>query len=183
MSVMANPLALNNAPVSRGSSRRRRGCRTAGRGRCAVDLGERQVLMLECVVVRVLQLVEQVSDGGGRCDSCAHGTVLINRPPSIPRRPPRWAARKPRAEHDIGDRSATSASAPTRPAAPCSRGVAGAGQLVEARVVSAATRSVSLPRAPSPNRSGGPTRVGVSRSASTSRQAACAASRSRSPAR
>ena len=48
-----------------------------------------------------------------------------------------------------------------------------------ARVVSAGTRNDSTPRRPSPNRPGGPTRVGVSKPANTSRQAAWAASRSR----
>ena len=38
----------------------------------AVDLAERQVLMLQGVVVRALQLVEQVGDGGGRCDVRPH---------------------------------------------------------------------------------------------------------------
>ena len=47
-------------------------------------------------------------------------------------------------------------------------------------MVSSGTRNEATPRRPSPNRSGGPTRVGVSKPASTSRQAAWAASRSRS---
>ena len=38
----------------------------------AVDLTERQVLMLKCVVVRGLQLVEQVGDRGGRSDVRPH---------------------------------------------------------------------------------------------------------------
>ena len=38
----------------------------------AVDLGERQVLMVERVIVGALQLVEQVGGGGGRGDVRAH---------------------------------------------------------------------------------------------------------------
>ena len=45
-----------------------------------------------------------------------------------------------------------------------------------ARVVCSGTRNDSTPRRPSPNRSGGPTNVGVSKPANTSRQAAWAAS-------
>ena len=44
-----------------------------------------------------------------------------------------------------------------------------------ARVVSSGTRTDATPRRPSPNRSGGPTNVGASKPASTSRQAARAA--------
>ena len=38
----------------------------------AVDLTERQVLVVECLVVGAVQLVEQVGGGGCRCDVRAH---------------------------------------------------------------------------------------------------------------
>src|SRR4029078_1775694 len=38
----------------------------------SVDLGERQVVVFERAVVGVLELVEQVGGGGGRCDVRAH---------------------------------------------------------------------------------------------------------------
>ena len=50
---------------------------------------------------------------------------------------------------------------------------------LSARVVCSGTRNDATPRRPSPNRPGGPTKVGVSKPANTSCQAARAASRSR----
>ena len=50
---------------------------------------------------------------------------------------------------------------------------------LSARVVCSDTPNDATPRRPRPNRSGGPTNVGVSKPASTSRQAVRAASRSR----
>ena len=45
-----------------------------------MNLAERQMLVLQGVVVGALQLVEQIGGGGGRVSVARTGTVLINRP-------------------------------------------------------------------------------------------------------
>ena len=109
------------------------------------------------------------------------GTVLINRPtidsaPATSAGRPETAAPKATSCWPVSQHSSCAQ-------APCSTVLTVVwrerASSPRARVVSSGTRNDATPRGPSPNRSGGPTSVGVSKPANTSRQAAWAASRSR----
>ena len=70
---MANPLVPDNARgVDRVVLVDEQGVEQLVVAGGAVDLVERQVLMVEGVVVGAVQLVEQVGGGGGRCDVRPH---------------------------------------------------------------------------------------------------------------
>ena len=154
----------------------------------AVNLVERQVLVLERVVVGVLQLVEQVDGGGGRGDVRAH-RHRVDQQADHRLRVGHFQLAQPgsrRAEHDVvlaGQRGQQQRPGALQHGA--DGGVARAGQLAERRVVCSrnaeTTRSLArrAPADPAADLVGRPAWARRSRP-SASRHAARAASRSRS---
>ena len=129
-----------------------------------------------------VQLIQQVCGGGAAVMVARTGTVLINSPtiesaPATSAGRPETAAPKTTSCWPVSEVSscAKPACSTVLTVVWCER-----ANSLRARVVCAATRCDATPRRPNPTRPAGPTRVGVSKPANTSPQAARAATWSRS---